>query len=94
MIRHIVLFNAKEEKDIDAVYNGLKKLESIEGNWLLTITKNKKVDQIANDVDVVVYGEFPNEDALSSYKSHPIYEECIQIVRPLRDMRVAVDIEG
>ncbi len=94
MIRHIVLFNAKEEKDIDAVYNGLKKLESIEGNWLLTITKNKKVDQIANDVDVVVYGEFPNEDALRSYKSHPIYEECIQIVRPLRDMRVAVDIEG
>ncbi len=94
MIRHIVLFNAKEEKDIDAVYNGLKKLESIDGDWLLTITKNRKVDQIANDVDVVVYGEFTDEAALATYKAHPIYEECIKIVRPLRDMRIAVDVDG
>ena len=91
MIRHIVLFTAKEGH-IDNVYKGLKTLETIEGNWTLQITKNEKIDQIANDVDVVVYGEFPDEQALDTYKAHPTYEDAIKIVRPLRDKRIAVDI--
>ncbi len=91
MIRHIVLFTAKEG-NIDNVYKGLKTLETIEGNWTLQITKNEKIDQIANDVDVVVYGEFPDEQALATYKAHPTYEDAIKIVRPLRDKRIAVDI--
>lgn len=92
MIRHIVLFTAKTPEDLDAVYNGLKTLETIQGNWLLTVTKNNKIDQIANDVDVVVYGEFPDQNALAEYKSHQIYDNAIKIVRPLRDKRIAVDI--
>ncbi len=86
------MFTAKDKKDIDNIYNGLKMLETIEGNWLLNVTRNKKLDQIGNDIDIVVYGEFPNEDALKLYKSHPIYQECIDVVRPLRDKRIAVDI--
>ncbi|MGH1378788.1 MAG: Dabb family protein [Alphaproteobacteria bacterium] len=92
MIRHIVMFSAKQPDNVDGIYQGLKMLEGIEGNWLLSVTKNSKLDQIANDIDVVVYGEFPDEAALARYKSHPIYDECITIVRPLRDKRVAVDI--
>ncbi len=92
MIRHIVMFSAKDPKDIDKIYNGLKMLETIEGNWLLSVTKNKKVDQIGNDIDVVVYGEFPDQKALELYKSHPTYQECITVVRPLRDKRIAVDV--
>ena len=92
MIRHIVMFTAKTPEDIDDIYNGLKMLETIEGNWLLNVTKNKKLDKIGNDIDVVVYGEFPNGDALKLYKSHPKYQECINVVRPLRDKRIAVDI--
>tara|TARA_B100001989_G_C24514389_1_gene452282 strand:+ start:101 stop:385 length:285 start_codon:yes stop_codon:yes gene_type:complete len=92
MIRHIVLFTAKKPEDIDAVYKGLKTLEGIEGNWSLSVTKNNKIDQIANDVDIVVYGEFPDEKALKTYKDHPTYENAIKIVRPLRDKRIAVDI--
>lgn len=94
MIRHIVLFTAKEEANIDAVYNGLKALETIQGDWTLTITKNQKIDQIENEVDVVVYGEFPDNATLQEYKSHPTYEEAIKVVRPLRDKRIAVDIPG
>jgi len=92
MIRHIVMFSAKSPDKIDAVYNGLKMLEGIEGNWLLTVTKNKKVDQIENEIDVVVYGEFPDQEALDTYKSHQIYQDCIDVVRPLRDKRIAVDV--
>lgn len=92
MIRHIVMFSAKQPENIDAIYQGLKMLETIEGAWLLRVTKNAKVDQIANDIDVVVYGEFPDEAALALYKSNPVYEDCIAVVRPLRDKRIAVDI--
>lgn len=92
MIRHIVMFSAKKPEDVDAIFNGLKMLEGIEGDWLLTITKNKKVDQIENEIDVVVYGEFADDAALATYKAHPIYAECIKIVRPLRDKRIAVDV--
>ncbi len=92
MIRHIVMFSAKEPTDIDTIYNGLKMLENIEGNWTLNISKNTKQDQISNDIDVVVYGEFPDKEALETYKSHPVYNDTIKIVRPLRDKRIAVDI--
>ena len=94
MIRHIVMFSAKSPDNVEAVYNGLKMLETIEGNWTLTISKNKKVDQQENDIDVVVYGEFPDEKSLEQYKTHPTYQECIKIVRPLRDKRIAVDVPG
>lgn len=92
MIRHIVLFTAKSPDQIDAVYEGLKQLETIPGNWTLRVTKNTKIDQIANDVDVVVYGEFPDEAAIKTYKADPIYANAIKVVRPLRDKRIAVDV--
>lgn len=91
MIRHIVLFTARNPSDIDTIYNGLKLLETIRGNWTLTVSKNNKIDQLGNDIDVVVYGEFPDEEALKTYKSDPVYQQSIDIVRPLRDKRIAVD---
>ncbi len=92
MIRHIVMFNAKNPDDREAIYNGLKILEEIEGDWTLTVSRNMKIDQIANDMDFVVYGEFHDEAALKAYKSHPNYQRSVDIVRPLRDQRIAVDL--
>lgn len=92
MIRHIVLFTARDAKDLDTIYNGLKLLETIKGNWLLTVSKNNKIDQLGNDIDVVVYGEFPDETTLARYKADPVYQQAIDIVRPLRDKRIAVDV--
>ncbi len=92
MIRHIVMFSAKNPDDVDEIYNGLKMLETIEGDWLLNVTKNKKVDQIQNEIDVVVYGEFSDQAMLEQYKAHPTYQKCITVVRPLRDKRIAVDV--
>ncbi len=92
MIRHIVMFSAKRPENIDDIFTGLKNLENIKGNWLLRVTKNEKLDQIANDIDVVVYGEFPDRAALAQYKEDQIYQDTIEIVRPLRDKRIAVDV--
>lgn len=95
MIRHIVMFNAKnpeDKKNLQELYDGLKMLETIKGDWKLTVTQNIKVDHRANDIDVVVYGEFPDEETLAYYKTHPIYQKCTTIVRPIRNQRIAVDI--
>ena len=86
------MFSAKHPDNIDKIYNGLKELENIKGDWILKISKNEKLDQIENEIDVVVYGEFKDKNDLISYKSDPIYEKTITIVRPLRDKRIAVDI--
>lgn len=94
MIRHIVMFNANNPEDKERIFEGLKMLESIEGDFHLEVRANIKQDRFGNDVDFVVYGEFPDEASLNAYKHHPIYEECITIVRPLRDLRVAADIES
>ncbi len=86
------MFSAKSPENVEDIYQGLKNLENIKGDWLINVSKNEKIDQIANNIDVVVYGEFSDKNALNSYKSHQIYQDTITIVRPLRDKRIAVDI--
>lgn len=94
MIRHIVMFNAKDPANKDTVFEGLKTLENIKGDWTIEVSQNLKIDQIGNDIDFVVYCEFPNQDAIERYKSDPIYAEAIRLVRPLRDIRIAADVEA
>ncbi|TKV80153.1 Dabb family protein [Bradyrhizobium elkanii] len=93
MIRHIVLFTAKDAADIDQIIEGLSVLTSIPYARRLEIARNRKSDQLGNDIDVVVYGEFDSEADLASYKSHDSYREAIRCVRPLRELRFAADYE-
>ncbi|MEZ5814283.1 MAG: Dabb family protein [Alphaproteobacteria bacterium] len=93
MIRHIVMFTARNKTDLAAIENGLKNLTEIPGDFTIEITRNRKTDQIANDIDIVVYGEFPDQNALNAYKAHPLYAKSTTIVRPLRELRIAADIE-
>ncbi|MFC0410928.1 Dabb family protein [Roseomonas elaeocarpi] len=93
MIRHVVFFRAARPEDRDEVLAGLSLLKANPHATRLEVVFNGKRDQIANEVDVVVYGEFPDEAALAAYKAHPIYEESIRRVRPLRDLRIAADFE-
>ena len=39
----------------------------------------------------IVYGEFEDEAALLAYKADPAYQRSIDIVRPLREIRMAAD---
>lgn len=92
MIRHIVFFSAKDKNDIDRIIVGLSTLKTIPHVNHLEIARNLQADTLSDDaIDIVVYGEFTDETALSAYKEHPIYQDAIKIVRPLRDMRIAVD---
>lgn len=93
MIRHIVLFSAKNEADIEHIIDGLALLTQIPHATRLEVARNAKTDQIENKFDVVVYGEFADEAALAAYKGHALYEEAIKRVRPIRELRFAVDYD-
>ena len=91
MIRHIVMFSCKNASDRDTIFKGLSVLTGIPQASRLEVAYNEKVDQLGNDMDVVVYGEFASLEDFRAYKAHPLYEESIQRVRHLRDVRVAAD---
>jgi hypothetical protein len=94
MIRHIVFFTAKSPQDVPDIITGLRLLGTIPHVSHLEVTTNRKVDQIGNDIDVVVYAEFDSEAALKAYRAHPTYAEATRRVRPLRELRFAADFEA
>lgn len=91
MIRHIVLFTAKDKADVDQMIEGLSVLTAIPHARRLEVARNRKTDQLGNDIDVVVYGEFDSETELAAYKAHDLYQQSIKRVRPLREFRFAAD---
>lgn len=94
MIRHIVFFTAKAPELLDQICDGLALLGTIPHSRRFEVTRNSKIDQIGNDVDVVVYAEFEDEASLAAYKAHPTYEEATRRVRPLRRDRFAADVRA
>jgi hypothetical protein len=92
LIRHIVFFTARSNDTVDAICTGLELLATIPHSLHFEVTRNSKVDQISNEVDVVVYGEFADEGALMAYKAHPTYAEATRLVRPLRELRLSADV--
>lgn len=90
-IRHVVMFSAKDKADVARIRDGLSRLGDIPGSRTFEVVENSRVDQLSGEVDVVVYGEFDDAAALAAYKAHPIYQSCIEVVRPLREMRIAAD---
>ena len=92
MIRHIVFFTAKTPDLVQPICDGLALLATIPHSLRFEITRNSKVDLYGNEIDVVVYAEFADAEALAAYKAHPDYTKATNNVRPMRDIRYAVDI--
>lgn len=91
MIRHVVLFSLKRPEDLEPARRGLQRLAEIPQARALEVAVNLKRDRFDNRVDLIVHAVFDDEAALDAYKQHPIYQESIDTVRPLRDIRVAAD---
>lgn len=90
-IRHVVFFSARDCANIDRIVEGLSMLAKIHHAQLFEVSRNQQVDATSSEVDVIVYGEFADQTDLDAYKAHPIYQECIAVVKPLRDLRIAAD---
>jgi hypothetical protein len=93
MIRHIVLFSAKDASDIESIQRALAKLKAIPHARHLEVCRNARKDDLSREIDLVVYAEFDDYEQLERYKAHPLYRESVEIVRPLREVRIAVDYE-
>ena len=91
MIRHIVFFSAKRKAEIAAVAEGLSALGVIPGADVFEVSLNAKMDPISDEIDVVVYAEFRDEEALKAWKADPRYAETTKVVRPLRELRYSAD---
>ncbi len=91
-LRHIVFFSAKDKADIPAIVEGLSLLGQIPHSSFFEVRRNTQNDALSSEVDVVVYAEFDSAEAMARYKADPIYQKAIDIVRPLRDLRIAADI--
>ena len=94
LIRHIVFFSTRDPKDLETIRAGLSLLTEIPHAARLEIGENVKTDQLGGEVDLVVYGEFADEAALAAYKAHANYQRSIEIVRPLREIRMAADYDA
>ena len=94
MIRHIVFFSVTDAAKRPFVHEQLLRLGQIPGAKNFAVNANLKVDGFDNTVDLVVYGEFESTAALAAYKAHPVYVEITAIVRPLRELRFAADVEA
>ena len=93
MIRHIVFFTARDPKDLPEIRAGLETLGTIPYSTHFEVGENLHADTLTGaEVDFVVYVEFETEADLAAYKAHPVYEEAIRRVRPLREMRIAADV--
>lgn len=90
-IRHVVFFSAADKADVSRIVQGLKNLETIPHSSVFEVVENSRVDALSGEVDVVVYAEFRDDEALRAYKAHPVYQETITLVRPLRELRIAAD---
>ncbi|UWQ17951.1 Dabb family protein [Jannaschia sp. M317] len=90
-IRHTVFFSARDKADVGRIVEGLSMLAAIPHSRTFEVVENSQVDALSSEVDVVVYAEFDDAAALAAYKAHPIYQQAIDVVRPLRDLRIAAD---
>lgn len=91
VIRHIVFFSARDPEQVEAISAGLSLLTASPHAQRLEIGTNIKTDALGSEVDLVVYGEFADASALAAYKADPLYQRSIDIVRPLREIRMAAD---
>lgn len=93
MIRHIVFFSAKRREDVAVIHQGLLALGTIPHSTHFEVTLNTKVDPWSDEIDIVVYAEFPDQAALAAYKAHPTYAATTAKVRPMRELRISADVQ-
>lgn len=99
MVKHIILWNLKDEysdnEKNEIKLNIKKNLEELLGkiDGLLEIKVEINTLETSN-VDLMLYSEFKNKEALSFYASHPEHVYVADtFVRPYTKVRNCIDFE-
>ena len=85
------MFSAKRAEDVPKIQETLTILADIPHVRYLEVGRNMKADRSSSEVDVILYSEFDDENALEAFKQHPLYQESTRRVRPLRETRIVAD---
>ncbi|PKM68493.1 MAG: stress responsive protein [Firmicutes bacterium HGW-Firmicutes-2] len=96
MIKHIVMWNIKEDLDLDRTRQTLKeKLEAlthaVESLKELSVGFNYNTSEAKRDV--VLITSFLDKDGLDAYIVHPAHVQVGEYVRQVTKDRVVVDYE-
>ena len=96
MVKHIILWQLKEEFNNDSIKNDIKvNLEALLGVIPGLIEIKVELNPLASsNADVMLYSVFENEDALKGYAVHPAHVEVADTkVRPFTATRLCMDYE-
>lgn len=96
MVKHIIIWNLKEEYNTDEIKKGIKNgLEELLGAVPgLTEIKVETNPLASSNGDVLLYSVFENEEALKGYAIHPEHVKVADtLVRPYTKSRACFDYE-
>ncbi|WP_419779046.1 Dabb family protein [Maridesulfovibrio sp.] len=97
MIKHIVMWNLKEEAaGAPAAENGAKVKEMIEAlNGKIAELKHVEVSvdifEATQEWGMVLYSEFDSKEDLHTYAVHPLHQECVAFIKQVVSSRDAID---
>ena len=96
MVKHIILWNLKDEFNNDEVKKGIKDgIESLMGVIPGLLEISVQTEKLASSTaDVMLYSVFESEEALKNYAVHPAHVEVADTkVRPFTKSRACLDFE-
>ncbi len=94
MVKHIILWNLKDDFNTDTIKRDMKKsLEALVGVVPGLITMQIEIDPMpSSNADVMLYSEFDDEQALHEYAVHPAHVRVADSkVRPFTRTRTVMD---
>ncbi len=97
MVKHIILWNLKEEFNSDEVKKNMKtELEGLVGKVPGLIKMEIAIDPMpSSNVDVMLYSELEDAEALRGYATHPEHVRVADTyVRPFTKARNVIDFEA
>ena len=97
MVKHIILWNLKDEFNNDEVKKGIKdSLEALMGVIPGLLEISVQTEKLASsNADVMLYSVFESEEALKNYAVHPAHVEAADTkVRPFTKSRACLDFEA
>ncbi|WP_158089487.1 Dabb family protein [Magnetofaba australis] len=98
MIHHYVFWEIQgegEEKiaNVRTIKHALESMGHIPGVLSLEVSLNAKVDALSKEIDLMLYTTHVDWADLEAYQAHSEHKKVIEIVRPRRKNRWAVDYE-
>ena len=93
MIKHIVMFNFKNENKKENMLKAKKMLEALLGSvpTLKSIEIGMNFAQEERAMDLSLYSEFEDEEALKLYTNHPEHLEVVKFIKSVALASKVVD---